>query len=68
VKTEMFGTIHKPNARWQCGTRGCGQNNVTRLMVPVRRVEIVHCKRCHRPTTLTFTPQATEPAEGAPTS
>lgn len=45
-KTQLFGTIFKPNMRWVCGA--CGTNNVSHLGIPLRPVERVSCKRCHR--------------------
>jgi hypothetical protein len=52
VKTELFGTQFKPNARWVCGR--CKANNVTNLAPPLRATEVVHCKRCHGPGKITI--------------
>lgn len=48
---EIFGTMFKPNVRWSCL---CGVRTVTKLGVPIRHEETVHCRSCHRRALLTF--------------
>jgi hypothetical protein len=46
-RSEFFGTDFKPNLRWRCP---CGGSNVSRLLPPIRPVERVSCRQCHRVT------------------
>jgi hypothetical protein len=50
MKSELFGTMFKPNARWKCSV--CKSSNVNRLVAPLRAEEPVACRRCHRITRL----------------
>lgn len=52
MKTEIFGTMFKPNARWCCGA--CKRNNVSNLVPPLRAQEPVYCKKCRRLCVLTL--------------
>jgi hypothetical protein len=45
-QVQFFGTVYKPNIRWM--RVACGANNVSNLGVPLRPVERVSCKVCHR--------------------
>jgi hypothetical protein len=49
-KTEIFGTVFRPHARWLCA---CGRRNVTKLLVPIRAAEPVFCANCRARSTVT---------------
>ena len=63
LKTEIFGTVVRPFARWRCG---CGAANVSKLLPPLSKMEPVACRKCHRVGTLSIDVSPPKPATDSP--